>query len=78
MQNIKNQITYHLNKFIFLLSFKFEYIFLKLYYVRKNHKLNHIIIQNRRILNNINKFLEEKYYLNNDYGIQKRIYDKKR
>ncbi len=76
MQNIKNQITYHLNKFIFLLSVKFEYIFLKLYYLRKNHNLNHIIIQNRRILNNINKFLEEKYYLNNDYGIQKRIYDK--
>lgn len=76
MKSLKLQIKYHLNKVVFKLSAKFEFLFLRLYYRRKNKNLKNIIFQNRNTLSEVDEFLEEKYYSNNDYGIQRRIYNK--
>tara|TARA_B100001250_G_scaffold99127_2_gene83301 strand:- start:23114 stop:23959 length:846 start_codon:yes stop_codon:yes gene_type:complete len=70
------QFKYRYKKLFFIIVIKAQLIFLKLYYaINRNEKLFSIIGDNRKYLNSINKFLPENVYEENDYGVQRRIYE---
>ncbi len=71
------RFKYRLNKLFFLTQILFERIILEIYYYfYPNKSLETIIYKNRIFLETIEKFLPYNIYLENDYGVQKRIYDK--
>lgn len=68
---------YRVNKLRFLIILKKQLVFQTFYYsIFKNDILVSIINENRKFLRTIDKFLNEDIYKNNDYGIQRRIYEK--
>lgn len=76
MKKLIEFFKYHLKKLYKLATTKIELFFVTLFYLNKNKALKPIIMQNRNTLRDITNFLDEEIYLKNDYGIQRRIYDK--
>ena len=69
------QFIYRFKKLIFIISRFYENTLVSIFYLlNKNKDLKKIIDINRQYLNEINNFLPEEVYKNNDYGIQRRIY----
>ena len=69
------QLIYRFKKLIFIISRFYENTLVSIFYsLNKNKDLKKIIDINRQYLNEINNFLPEEVYKNNDYGIQRRIY----
>ena len=72
-----NVFKYRVNKLRFLIILKKQLVIQTFYYsIFKNDILVSIINENRKFLRTIDKFLNEDIYKNNDYGIQRRIYEK--
>lgn len=70
-------LRYRINKIKFLLHLFLQNFFVKIFYKKyPNLALQKIIMQNRLFLNNIGTFLTEDEYILNDYGIQRRIFNK--
>ena len=70
------QFKYRYKKLIFVLVIKVQLLcLLAFYYFNRNEELFKIITKNRNYLKTINKFLPEVHYSQNDYGVQKRIYN---
>lgn len=76
MKKLIEFFKYHLKKLYKLATTKIELFIVTLFYLNKNKALKPIIMQNRNTLRDITNFLDEEIYLKNDYGIQRRIYDK--
>jgi len=69
-------IKYRFSKLIFIIVIKLQLLSLHIfYYLNRNEELFEIIHKNRIYLKTINKFLSEDHYSENDYGVQRRIYD---
>ena len=70
------RFKYRYTKLLFLIVIKLQYIYLYVfYYLNKNKELLEIINKNRTYLKTIKKFLSEDSYAQNDYGVQRRIYN---
>ena len=70
------QFKYRYKKLIFVLVVKVQLLcLLAFYYFNRNEELFKIITKNRNFLKTINKFLPEVHYSQNDYGVQRRIYN---
>ncbi len=70
------RFKYRYTKLLFLIVIKLQFIYLYVfYYLNKNTELLEIINKNRIYLKTINKFLSEDSYAQNDYGVQRRIYN---
>jgi hypothetical protein len=72
---IMEQFIYRIKKLIFILSKLYKNTLVSIFYsLNKNKDIEEIININRQYLSEIENFLPEDAYKNNDYGIQKRIY----
>ena len=70
------RFKYRYTKLLFLIVIKLQFIYLYIfYYLNKNKELLEIINKNRNYLKTIKKFLPEDSYAQNDYGVQRRIYN---
>ena len=70
------RLKYRYKKLIFVFVVKVQLLYLlAFYYFNRNEKLFKIITKNRHYLKTINKFLPEVHYSQNDYGVQRRIYN---
>ena len=70
------RFKYRYTKLLFLIVIKLQFIYLYVfYYLNKNKELLEIINKNRTYLKTIKKFLSEDSYAQNDYGVQRRIYN---
>ena len=70
------QFIYRLKKLKFIISKFYENTLVSIFYsLYMNKDLKEIININRQFLSEINNFLPEEVYKNNDYGIQRRIYE---
>ena len=70
------RFKYRYKKLLFLIVIKLQFLYLYVfYYLNKNKELLEIINNNRIYLKTINKFLSEDSYAQNDYGVQRRIYN---
>ena len=70
------RLKYRYKKLIFVFVVKVQLLYLlAFYYFNINEKLFKIITKNRHYLKTINKFLPEVHYSQNDYGVQRRIYN---
>ena len=70
------RFKYRYKKLIFVLVVKVQLLYLlAFYYFNRNEELFKIITKNRHYLKTINKFLPEVHYSQNDYGVQRRIYN---
>ncbi len=70
------RLKYRYKKLIFVFVVKVQLLYLlAFYYFNRNEELFKIITKNRHYLKTINKFLPEVHYSQNDYGVQRRIYN---
>ena len=70
------RLKYRYKKLIFVFVVKVQLLYLlAFYYFNRNEELFKIITKNRNFLKTINKFLPEVHYSQNDYGVQRRIYN---
>ena len=70
------QFIYRLKKLKFIISKFYENTLVSIFYsLYMNKDLKEIININRQFLSEIDNFLPEEVYKNNDYGIQRRIYE---
>ena len=70
-------LKYRIEKLIFLISINYQFLTKKIFYfLFRNKSLYKIIEENRNYLKTVEKFLPYEVYSINNYGVQKRIYDK--
>ena len=71
------KLKYRVKKIKFLVVIIIQQLALRIFYFfNKNNELNIAIEKNREYLKTIDLFLPEEAYIRNDYGVQRRIYEK--
>ncbi len=71
------KLKYRVKKIKFLIVINIQQLALRIFYFfNKNNELNIAIKKNREYLKTIDLFLPEEAYIRNDYGVQRRIYEK--